>query len=173
MSAGPRLSLVVQNVSGATDLPVASTLRRWLERALFRLPGAPEAEVTVRFVGTPEGRALNREYRGHDHATNVLTFSYEVAKMKGSRGTPGRRRQVAGDLVLCVPVLRREARAQGKTLRAHCAHLVIHGALHLAGHDHQKAKDAKVMEALETGMLDSLGYDDPYATIRRSSNRIR
>ena len=173
MSAGPRVSLAIQNASGAADLPVRSTLRRWLSLALTETAAVHEAEVTVRFVGTAEGRALNRLYRGRDYATNVLTFIYGDLPRERRRRVARRSANLSGDLVLCVPVLRREARAQGKTFRAHCAHLVIHGALHLAGHDHEKAKDARVMEALETVMLESLGYDDPYATIRRSRNRIR
>jgi len=138
-------------------LPVHSTLRRWLSRALHR-----DATVTVRFVGAAEGRRLNREFRGKDYATNVLTFVYAGTESPA----PARNRApLCGDIALCVPVLRREARAARKTLRAHCAHLVIHGALHLQGFDHESAKDAKVMEAIETGLLVALGYGDPYATI--------
>jgi probable rRNA maturation factor len=161
--ASARLSLVIQNAAGATDLPARSTLRRWLARAL-----RGNAAVTIRFVGSAEGRALNRTYRGRDYATNVLTFGYGDGD--AAPGVPRQPMRLAGDIVLCVPVLRREARAQRKSLRAHCAHLVIHGALHLAGFDHEKAKDAKVMEALETEMLESLGYDDPYATICQSGS---
>lgn len=113
--------------------------------------------MTLRFVGAAEGRALNRQYRNRDYATNVLTFVYDDA------GSSGR---VAGDLVLCVPVLRREAREQQKTLRAHCVHLVVHGTLHLQGHDHENDKDARVMEALETDLLAALGYRDPYEQTR-------
>jgi probable rRNA maturation factor len=138
-------------VADAGDLPVRSTLRRWLLRALKR-----DATVTLRFVGEAEGRRLNRTFRGTDHATNVLTFVYDA----GSAGAP-----INGDIALCVPVLRREARARSKTLRAHCAHLAVHGMLHLQGYDHESTKDAKVMEALEAGLLASLGYADPYATI--------
>jgi probable rRNA maturation factor len=158
---GARLVLAVQNASGATDLPAASTLRRWLARALER-----DAEVTVRFVNATEGRALNLAYRGRDYATNVLTFPYDS-------GPAMRKRPLVGDIVLCVPVLRREARGHGKRLRAHCAHLVIHGALHLAGYGHESAKDAKVMEALEAELLASLGYDNPYAapSMRRTARR--
>ena len=112
--------------------------------------------MTLRFVGAAEGRALNRQYRGRDYATNVLTFVYDDA---GGRGP------VAGDLVLCVPVLQREAREQKKTLRAHCAHLVVHGTLHLQGYDHESDKDARVMEALETELLAASGYRDPYEQI--------
>ena len=145
---GPRLRLSVQRAVAADGLPASSTLRRWLTRTLER-----NAEVTLRFVGLAEGRRLNREFRGRDYATNVLTFVYDAA----ADGA------LAGDLVLCVPVLEREARAQKKRLRAHCAHLVIHGALHLSGHDHESDKDARVMEALETELLASLGYGDPYS----------
>ena len=148
----------MQNASGAKDLPARSTLRRWLTRTLER-----NAIVTVRFVGTAEGRRLNRTFRGRDSATNVLTFDYDAPAAPpyaGRRAPP----PLTGDIVLCVAVLRREARTQRKTLRAHCAHLLIHGALHLTGHDHESAKDAKVMEALEVELLDSLGYDNPYAT---------
>src|SRR5205085_8558035 len=88
--------------------------------------------------------------------TNVLTFGYDASPEARHAG-------LTGDIVLCVPVVRREARAQRKRFRAHCAHLVIHGALHLAGYDHESDKDAKVMEALEAELLASLGYDNPYA----------
>ena len=109
--------------------------------------------MTLRFVGTAEGRALNRQYRNRDYATNVLTFVYDDAPANGP---------VTGDLVLCVPVLQREAREQHKTLRAHCVHLVVHGTLHLQGYDHENDRDARVMEALETDLLAALGYRDPY-----------
>ncbi|MBK8741537.1 MAG: rRNA maturation RNase YbeY [Betaproteobacteria bacterium] len=152
----PRLRLTVQRAVATAGLPVRSTLRRWLLRALRR-----DATVTVRFVGAAEGRRLNREFRGKDYATNVLTFVYDAAAAPAAaRGAA----PLTGDIALCVPVLRREARAARKTLRAHCAHLVIHGALHLQGFDHQSAKDARVMEALETRLLAALGYGDPYAT---------
>jgi probable rRNA maturation factor len=146
--------LVVQvapEAAGAGDLPARSTLRRWVLRALTR-----DAAITLRFIGAAEGRRLNRAFRGKDYATNVLTFVHDG----GAAGAPR-----AGDIALCVPVLRREARAGRRTLRAHCAHLVIHGILHLEGFDHESAKDAKVMEALEARLLATLGYGDPYATI--------
>jgi len=104
----------------------------------------------VRFVGGREGRALNARHRGRDYPTNVLTFVYDDTV------------PLSGDLVLCVPVLRREAREQGKTFRAHCAHLVIHGMLHLQGYDHARAADARRMEAREKRVLARLGYPDPY-----------
>jgi len=111
---------------------------------------ARDARVTLRFVGAREGRALNARYRRRDYATNVLTFVYDAVE------------PLAGDLVLCVPVVRREAREQGKSFRAHCAHLVIHGMLHLQGYDHERAADARRMEARETRLLARLGYSDPY-----------
>jgi probable rRNA maturation factor len=103
-------------------------------------------------VGSAEGRRLNRRYRGEDHATNVLSFPYAL-----SRGL------VQGDVVLCAPVIAREARAQGKTLEAHFAHMVVHAILHLQGHDHARRRDAERMEALEKKLLTNLGYPAPYA----------
>ena len=121
------------------------TLRRWVKAAQER-----DLAVTLRFVGRREGRLLNGRFRGRDHATNVLTFVYDDVD------------PLAGDIVLCVPVLAREASSQGKTLRAHCAHLVIHGMLHLQGYDHQRRADAARMEARETALLRALRYPDPY-----------
>ena len=140
-----RPSISVQFATGDADLPHRTTLRRWVRAALAR-----NARVTLRFVGAREGRALNARYRGRDYPTNVLTFVYD-------EGMP-----LSGDLVLCVPVLRREARAQGKSFRAHCAHLVVHGMLHLQGYDHERAADARRMEAREKAVLAGLGYPDPY-----------
>jgi probable rRNA maturation factor len=108
-----------------------------------------DATLTLRFVGAREGRRLNRDFRGRDYATNVLTFNYARAP-------------VEADIVLCLPVIAREARQQGKALRAHLAHLVIHGTLHAQGHDHETSTDAARMERLETRLLARLGYPDPY-----------
>jgi len=145
-AAPPVLELAVQRAVADADLPARSTLARWVRAALER-----DARVTVRFVGAREGRALNRTYRGPDHATNVLTFVYDS-------GVP-----LAGDIVVCLPVARNEARAQRKRLRAHLAHLVVHGMLHLQGYDHERDADAAAMEARETGILRRLRYPDPYA----------
>ena len=101
----------------------------------------------MRFVDAIEGRALNAEYRGRDYATNVLTFVYDDDAPR------------AGDIVLCAPVVRKEADAQGKSLAAHYAHLVVHGMLHLQGYDHERAADAAAMEARETAILAGLGID--------------
>ena len=143
-----RLALTVQGLDAVrgryAGLPVRSTLRRWVLRALHE-----DAEVTLRLVGLAEARRLNRDFRGRDYATNVLTFDYTRAP-------------VLADIVLCVPVIAREAHQQKKSLRAHLAHLVIHGTLHAQGHDHEHAADARRMETLETALLADLGYADPY-----------
>jgi probable rRNA maturation factor len=146
-AARPTLSLSLQ-FADATDralLPRHKVVR-WIRAALE----AP-AELTVRIVGADEGRALNRDYRGRDYATNVLTFDYVRAPV------------VSADLVLCAPVVRAEAQAQGTPLLAHYAHLLIHGTLHAQGYDHEADADARVMEARETALLRALGFDDPYA----------
>ena len=130
----------------ADALPRRRTLRRWAAAAAER-----RLAVTLRFVGAREGRALNARYRGRDYATNVLTFVYDDVVPR------------TGDIVVCVPVVTREARAQGKALRAHLAHLIVHGMLHLQGYDHEHDQQAKAMERLETEILARLGYPDPYA----------
>jgi probable rRNA maturation factor len=144
--AAPRLRLTLQNAARSRSLPPASRFRRWARAALKR-----DAEITLRVVGGPEGRRLNRDYRGRDYATNVLSFVY-------GNGTP-----LAGDIVLCAPVVQHEARSRGISAEAHYAHLTVHGVLHLQGHDHVRRRDAEVMEALESRIVMALGYDDPYA----------
>ena len=112
---------------------------------------ATDAEITVRIVNLEEGQALNRSYRKKDYATNVLTFDYAQAPV------------VMADLVLCAPVIAQEAKAQGKTLAAHYAHLLVHGTLHAQGWDHETSlKDAHAMEAHEITVLSGLGFDNPY-----------
>jgi probable rRNA maturation factor len=143
------LELTVQKAVNTPGLPTKTELRRWLAAALER-----SAAITVRFVGATEGRRLNRTYGDKDYATNVLSFGY---------GNSARGEALEGDIVLCAPVLRREARAQGKALSAHAAHLTVHGALHLQGHDHQSPSAAARMETLEKRILAQLGYPDPYA----------
>jgi probable rRNA maturation factor len=142
----PTLSLSVQYASNDADLPGRPQIRRWVRAALLS-----DATVTVRFVDAIEGRAINAEFRGKDYATNVLTFVYDDEHPR------------AGDVVLCAPVVRREAAAQGKPLADHHAHLVVHGMLHLQGFDHERRADALVMEARETAILATLGLPDPYA----------
>ena len=119
---------------------------RWIRAALE----AP-AEITVRIVGSDEARALNRDFRGKDYATNVLTFDYSHAPL------------VHADLVLCAEVVEAEARAQGRSLEAHYAHLLVHGTLHAQGHDHEHDDAAERMEARESALMLSLGFTDPYA----------
>jgi probable rRNA maturation factor len=153
---GPSLSLAVQYAVPRRGVPARARLERWLLAALSR-----SAAVTVRFVGAREGRALNRRFREKDYATNVLTFVYDDRP----------RRPLAGDLVLCAPVVASEAREQGKALDAHYAHLVVHGALHLAGHEHKSEREATKMEALERRILARLGYADPYAREGRDAKR--
>ncbi len=122
------------------------SVARWIRHAL-----QSDAEITVRIVDAEEGQALNHDYRGKDYATNVLTFDYTQAPY------------VTADLVLCAPVVEREAREQGKTLQAHYAHLLVHGTLHAQGYDHETSEaDAEAMEALEIEILAGLGIDNPY-----------
>ncbi len=121
-------------------------VRRWLSAALQR-----SGQFTVRIVGSDEARCLNRDYRQRDYATNVLTFDYEKSPV------------VVADLVLCAPVVAQEALDLGVTLQAHYAHLLVHGALHAQGHDHEEDAQAEVMESLETAILHKLGFADPYA----------
>jgi len=137
------------------DIPHAARHRAALPRHFvtrcIRHALALDAEITVRIVGEDEGRALNKGYRQKDYATNVLTFDYAQAPV------------VMADLVLCAPVVAREAREQGKTLAAHYAHLLVHGALHAQGWDHEtSAADAEEMEAYEVEILAGLGLKNPY-----------
>lgn len=121
---------------------------RWIRHAL-----ATDAEITVRIVGADEGQQLNREYRHKDYATNVLTFDYTQEPV------------VTADLVLCAPVIEREAREQNKSLEEHYAHMLVHGTLHAQGWDHETSEaDAQEMEDYETAILRELGFVDPYAT---------
>jgi probable rRNA maturation factor len=147
-----RLQLVVQRETSAAGLPGTAVLRRWAQAALAGA-GRGVAEVTVRLVDEAESRRLNHHYRGRRKPTNVLSFSYDP---------PAGRHGLLGDLVICAPVVAREAAAQGKRLRAHWAHMVVHGIMHLRGFDHVQATDATVMEALETRTLKRLGLPDPY-----------
>jgi len=118
---------------------------RWIRHAL-----QDDAEITVRIVGAEEAQTLNREYRKKDYATNVLTFDYSTEPL------------VTADLVLCAPVVQAEAHEQGKSLQAHYAHLLIHGALHAQGWDHDTDEDAQVMELRESEIMARLGFDNPY-----------
>ena len=148
-----RLDLSVQYACNRDGVPSRADVRRWLRAAE---PGA--ARITVRIVDEAEGRELNRDYRGKDYPTNVLTFAYgEGEDMPLPEGLP-----LMGDLVLCRQVVEREAVEQGKPLDAHYAHLSVHGMLHLQGFDHLEDDEAEEMEALERRILAELGYPDPY-----------
>ena len=147
------LDLAVSYAIPRAGLPAAVSFRRWAYAALAGR--IKRADLALRIVGEREGRALNRHYRGKDYATNVLSFPAELP--------PGVKLPILGDIVLCAPVVAREAREQGKELLAHYAHLTVHGALHLLGWDHENIREAEAMEALERQILDSLGFDDPYA----------
>lgn len=141
----PTLHLSVQYAVEAAGVPTRAKIRRWVQAVVTQ-----EAEITLRLVGAEEGQSLNRDYRGKDYATNVLTFVYDDLP------------HLAGDIVICPPVVEREARQQDKSLEAHYAHLVVHGVLHLHGYDHEDEAEAREMEALESQIVTKLGYPDPY-----------
>ena len=148
-----QLRLTVQRVSRARGLPGIASITDWARAALAG-SGAGTAEVTVRLVDQAESADLNKRYRGKRGATNVLSFTYGLAP--GKTG-------LAGDLVICAPVVQREAVQQNKPQRAHWAHMLVHGILHLRGFDHLRNTDAEIMEALEIRILRRLGFPDPYA----------
>jgi probable rRNA maturation factor len=135
-----RNSIATQYAVPRRGVPSAAALRKWARSA------APAGDITLRIVGRREARVLNRRFRKRDYATNVLSFSYGHT----------------GDVVLCHPVIAREARAQGKPLRAHYAHLVVHGMLHLRGYAHDDKASARKMETHEIRILRRLGFADPY-----------
>lgn len=148
------LELDLQIASQAPQLPSAAQFRAWCEVALRQRTA--DSELTIRLVDEAEGRELNHSYRHKDYATNVLSFPADV---------PDELLDIPllGDLVICAPVVEREAGEQGKSLEAHWAHLVIHGCLHLLGYDHIEEAEAEEMEALERTLLAELGHPDPYA----------
>jgi probable rRNA maturation factor len=150
-SRSPELALAVQLAAPGHATPARARLRVWASAALER-----DAEVTLRVVEAAESRRLNREFRGRDYATNVLTFTY--ADAAAPQQAP-----LTGDVVLCAPVIESEAREQHKPVEAHYAHLVVHAMLHLQGYDHERDDDAARMEARETEIVTGLGYADPYA----------
>lgn len=151
VTAKPELALAVQYAFKPEIAPTRHQFRKWVLTALEQ-----NAEITLRLVDEIEGRALNRDYRGKDYATNVLTFPLTEEPV------------LMGDIVLCVPVVEKEAAEQSKPLEAHYAHLVIHGVLHLQGYDHENDEDAAVMEALETLIVTNLGYADPYLVLENA-----
>ena len=149
MPAKNKLSLSVQYPDPRLkELVTRAQVRRWVQAALF----AP-AELTIRFVDAEEGRVLNRDYRGKDYATNVLTFAYTEDENAVT---------TQADIILCSDVLQREAAEQKKPLSEHAAHLVVHGVLHAQGYDHETNEEAEEMEGIEAEILAGLGIEDPY-----------
>lgn len=156
----PELHLSVQYATPAPELP-RWRIRRWIQHAitiaahdLASASASPlqAAELTIRLVDATEAQELNRDYRERDYPTNVLTFEYGTDPDGTARA----------DIVLCIPVLQTEAREQGKPLLHHAAHLIVHGALHALGYDHNNPEDAESMEDLERTVLGKFGIDDPY-----------
>lgn len=143
-------TIVIQRISRIAHIPTDKLFKKWASSALAAV--AKPAELTVRVVNAAEARNLNSAFRSKDYAPNVLTFVYHEQHAA----------MLMGDLVLCAPVVAREARAQQKSLQNHYAHLTIHGVLHLAGFDHEKPRDAAIMEALEASVLATLGVANPY-----------
>lgn len=157
MTRGPlTLDVAVSYACPRKGVPAAASFRRWVALALDSR--IREADLALRLVDEEEGRAFNRHYRGRDYATNVLSFPAERPP-----GLPKNAHfPLLGDLVICAPVVAREAAEQGKPLAAHYAHLTVHGCLHLLGWDHENDADAQAMEQLEREILSGLGIDDPY-----------
>ena len=154
MTKGPiHLDVAVNYAAPRAGVPAAVSFRKWVAAALKGR--IREADLAIRIVDEREGQALNRHYRGKDYATNVLSFPAELPE--------GVKLPLLGDLVICAPVVAREAAEQGKPVAAHYAHLTVHGVLHLLGWDHEHDKDAEAMEQLEREILAELGLPDPYA----------
>jgi probable rRNA maturation factor len=142
----PALDFSLQLASAAADIPAVAQFKRWV-RAALRV----ETSLTIRIVDEAEGQQLNAAYRGRDYATNVLTFPLTEEPM------------LMGDIVICAPVIAREALEQGKQLLAHYAHMTVHGVLHLHGYDHEVDAQAELMEAMEVAIMQTLGFANPYA----------
>ena len=157
MTKGPvRLAVAVGDATPRAGIPAAVSFRKWVAAALAGR--IREADLAIRIVGSKEGRSLNHHYRGKDYATNVLSFPAELPE-----GLPkGVKLPLLGDLVLCAPVIAKEAAAQGKPAAAHYAHLTVHGVLHLLGWNHEDTREAECMEQLEREILAGLGLPDPY-----------
>jgi probable rRNA maturation factor len=152
--APPKSVVAVSYAVPRAGVPSPASFRQWVAAALQGAGRRKPAEVAIRIVGIDEGKALNRDYRGKDYATNVLSFPADLP--------PGVNLPLIGDLVICAPVVAREAAEQGKKPADHWAHLTVHGTLHLLGYDHIEEAEAEAMEALETRILAGLGIADPY-----------
>ncbi|MET0102244.1 MAG: rRNA maturation RNase YbeY [Sedimenticola sp.] len=146
------LQLDVQRIHDASGIPDDGQFQRWIAAVLAGRRDS--AELTIRIVDETESHELNLQYRGKDRPTNVLSFPFEAPEVVES--------DLLGDLVICAPVVAREAEEQGKTLEAHWAHMVVHGTLHLLGFDHQNEQEAEEMEGLEREIIEVMGYPDPY-----------
>jgi probable rRNA maturation factor len=156
---GKRLAIVLRNAAPGRRVPKSASIRRWTAAAL---PGAA-GEVTVRIVTAAESAELNARYRGHSGATNVLSFPAGAIRTLSDRELAP-----LGDLVVCAEVVAREAREQRKTLDAHWAHMLIHGALHLLDYDHMTGSQARRMKSRERKLLAALGFNDPYSRVARA-----
>ena len=153
MSVKNKLTLSVQYPDARLkDVITRAAIRKWIQAALF----AP-AELTIRFVDAEEGRELNKQYRGKEYATNVLTFAYNEGEQLDEDAP------TQADIILCTDVLEKEAAEQKKSVEEHTAHLIVHGVLHAQGYDHEDDEEAAEMEGIETELLAELGYADPYA----------
>ena len=150
-NGSPKLSIELQYASSAIEdciqkVASSNTIKKWVKSA------TPFGGLmTLRFINAAEGKKLNAAFRQKEYATNVLTFPYELSKTS-----------VVADIIFCLPVLQKEAKEQNKSLKAHLAHLIVHGCLHAQGHDHELARDAKKMEGLEIQILEKLGFANPY-----------
>ena len=151
------MNVDVQIVSNASGIPSADAIGQWVERAVSTAAAGSDAEVSVRIVDEDEMQTLNRDYRDQDKPTNVLSFP-----AGGVDGLPPGVTPPLGDIVVCAAVVAREAEEQGKTLNDHWGHMLVHGALHLLGHDHMTTSEASAMESLERKILAGLGIADPY-----------
>ncbi|WP_299689593.1 rRNA maturation RNase YbeY [uncultured Vibrio sp.] len=149
MSIELDLQLAVENEQG---LPTKQEIQLWLDKTIP--PFQENAELTIRIVDTQESHQLNHEYRGKDKPTNVLSFPFEAP--------PGIELDLLGDLIICRQVVEKEAEEQNKPLLAHWAHMVVHGSLHLLGYDHIEDDEAEEMESLETEIMQTMGFEDPY-----------
>jgi probable rRNA maturation factor len=145
VSRMPKLLMQVQYATEMTELPSAAQFKRWARNTL-----RVDSEITLRIVDEAEGRVLNKTYRGKDYATNVLTFPLAEEP------------HLMGDIIICAPVVAKEAAEQGKPLEAHYAHLTVHGVLHVHGYDHEIEEQADLMESIETETITKLGYANPY-----------
>ncbi|QWD96419.1 rRNA maturation RNase YbeY [Polynucleobacter sp. MG-6-Vaara-E2] len=146
-----RLLVDVQTASPAIEAALKKIASSMLIKKWVKASVQTEGLLTLRFVNRSEGKKLNNAFRKKDYATNVLTFPYELSK-----------KNIVADIIFCLPVVQKEAKEQGKTLKAHLAHLIVHGCLHAQGYDHEHGKDAKKMEALEVRLLKELGFTNPY-----------